>query len=334
MYLARKRISAARGMFGGGGFSLPYSVDFSVLGDGALPSPFTGATWAVASGKAVNTPVTLGAEKLTNGDMELDANWLNSGTPTTNERSNVQKHTGTYSRYVITDQSLEGIVQTGFTTTLAWWRARAWFYGSNNAFFNISSGDGLGHGTGGVIPDSTLEWTKVSVIVMDDAGGPYGEVKPLGYNNASEFYVDDVSLRLLPIPELLNLFTSPVSDFEIKAAVTLPVATGGGVAMMWDSKTNPQNGVAAFHNGTKCELRKMVNGSWSTVITATVAYGAGKVVKVIKTGTSYSLYYGTAGSEAQIGTTQTISDTTIINNSLCGLFSVDESVGISNFFFQ
>ena len=56
-------------MFGQGGFRLPYSVDFSTLSDGALPSKFTGATWAVVSGKAVNTP-TLGGELVVNGNME------------------------------------------------------------------------------------------------------------------------------------------------------------------------------------------------------------------------------------------------------------------------
>jgi hypothetical protein len=47
-----------------GGIRLPYSLDFSALGDGDLPGEWTGATWAISSGVAVNTP-TVGSEILT-----------------------------------------------------------------------------------------------------------------------------------------------------------------------------------------------------------------------------------------------------------------------------
>ena len=39
-----------------------------------------------------------GPELITNGGMELDANWNNQGTPTVNERSLEQVHGGNYSR--------------------------------------------------------------------------------------------------------------------------------------------------------------------------------------------------------------------------------------------
>ena len=46
------------------GLALPYTVDFSSLGNGGLPSPWRGATWTILSGAATNTP-TLGTEELT-----------------------------------------------------------------------------------------------------------------------------------------------------------------------------------------------------------------------------------------------------------------------------
>ena len=53
-------------------------------------------------------------ELVTNGDMELDSNWTDVGTPTTNEQSSVQAHTGTYSRYIVADASVEGCRSEAF----------------------------------------------------------------------------------------------------------------------------------------------------------------------------------------------------------------------------
>jgi hypothetical protein len=46
---------------------------------------------------------------VTNGNMELDSDWANRNTPTTNERSIEQVHGGTYSRKVVPNAQFDGI---------------------------------------------------------------------------------------------------------------------------------------------------------------------------------------------------------------------------------
>ena len=57
-----------------------------------------------------------GSELLTNGDMELDANWTNFTSPTTNERSSEQKHGDSYSRKFVGDEQSDGISNATATT--------------------------------------------------------------------------------------------------------------------------------------------------------------------------------------------------------------------------
>lgn len=58
-------------------------------------------------------PLDLTSSQLvTNGNMEADASWSSVGSPTTQERSSEQAHTGTYSRKVVSAADNEGIGQT------------------------------------------------------------------------------------------------------------------------------------------------------------------------------------------------------------------------------
>jgi hypothetical protein len=54
----------------------------------------------------------LGAELITNGNMEADSDWSNWDSPTTNERSIEQVHNGTYSRKFIGNNSTDGIMNS------------------------------------------------------------------------------------------------------------------------------------------------------------------------------------------------------------------------------
>lgn len=283
--------------------------------------------WNVVSDKAVNTPATLGASIVTNGDMELDANWANNGSPTTNERSNTQAHGGTYSRHFITGASFEGIQQTGMTTLAhGWYAVRLWGRSSQNLFVTAVRGDS------GASPSATLTgagaWAEKVLTFREVAGGVFAQLQLRSISAVSDIYVDDVSFRALTLAELLNIPQYPSADVTVSIAVTLPAGLQGGVALNWDSATNPLYGVIAYHDGTNACLDKCVNGAWTSVISATATYAAGHVVKAIKSGQSYTLLYGVAGSEAQIGNTATISDVGIISNTRHGLFATDALVGL------
>ena len=53
------------------------------------------------------------------------------------------------------------------------------------------------------------------------------------------------------------------------------------------------------------KLLKLIAGTWTQIISGAVTYSAAAELKVVISGTSYSLYYNTI----QVGTTQTISNT-------------------------
>ena len=74
-------------------------------------------------------------------------------------------------------------------------------------------------------------------------------------------------------------------------------------------------------------MDKCVNGTWTNIITEVVGYVENAELRVIKDGTTYRVYY----NNALIGTSQTIADASIINNTRHGLFSTDASNTLDNF---
>lgn len=299
--------------------------------DGSLGSSWSGATWAIVSNKAVNTPATLGSTIITNGNMELDANWINSGTPTVNAQSNTEAHNGTYSRHFTTDVVFEGIKQNNITAVAQkWYALRIWSKSSQSLYITIVRGDGSGTYDGTIT--GTGSWVQKLIVWREVGGGNFGEVQIRSLDTAiTDAYIDDVSMQALTLGELLNLISTSVANLTISIAVTLTIGASGGVALNWDSRISPANGVVAYHDGTRAILEKCVAGVWTTVISVSRTYAAGRVVKVVKSGTSYSLFYGPAGSETQVGTTQTISDSGIVNNLYHGLFATDALVSLDNF---
>ena len=94
-----------------------------------------------------------------------------------------------------------------------------------------------------------------------------------------------------------------------------------------DDAATPANFLVAYHDGTNATLLKCVAGTYTSVITAVAAYAANKTMRVVKDGTSVSLFY----NGAKVGTTQTVSDAGIISNTLHGLFSTYASNILDNF---
>jgi len=90
-----------------------------------------------------------------------------------------------------------------------------------------------------------------------------------------------------------------------------------GLVLNLDSAASPANFVVSFHNGTNAVLAKCVAGVWTTVISAAATYSSGATLRVVKDGTSYTLFY----NGAKVGSTSTISDAGIISNTLHGLYA-------------
>lgn len=146
--------------------------------------------------------VEQGTELVTNGDMELDANWTSKGTPETNERSATEKHGDTYSRHVIdSTPSLGGIYQKLAMTAGLKYNLDFWYYlvSGESLIARITEGDGSETSLGGIECSATGAWTHANVTVAQTVSGVDGEVHFLNSSSesAAEFYIDDVSIKVV-----------------------------------------------------------------------------------------------------------------------------------------
>ena len=126
-----------------GGVLVAYATIDSVHIDGTEGELYLSSDWGTFQDNEIIYESALGSELITNGDMELDANWSNYGTPTVNERSAAQKYAGSYSRKFTSDENYEGIYGSVFTTV-------------TGNFYTI---------TGYVYPDDDV---NVSILVRED----------------------------------------------------------------------------------------------------------------------------------------------------------------------
>jgi len=177
-----------------------------------------------------------GSELVTNGDMELESDWANYGTPTTNERSSEQVHGGTYSRKVVTDANSEGIRQYNVTCVNGHtYKVEAYVYlasaGEINLFYDSVSI---------ALTTTTGNWVKLEGI-RTAINSPSGksEFQPRAWGGTVSFYVDDISVREIDysqsslklhysfdIPDSLMIFTLDTNNnpsytqFAVQDSVT------------------------------------------------------------------------------------------------------------------
>lgn len=152
----------------------------------------------VMSHMAIGATSGFSADLVTNGDMELDANWNDYGSPTSNVRSAVQYHNGSFSRAFVTPGTgYDGIVSDDFATvTDEDLFVQAWIYptATTSCYVAVRQGDddrylyyerwtGL---TAGM-------WNKVDFSIVELSGGANAHIAFFS-DNADTFYVDDVNV--------------------------------------------------------------------------------------------------------------------------------------------
>lgn len=316
--LARLLVSV---LSGGGAALLPFSDDFT-RGDGAVANGWSGDTWALESGVALNTP-TLGSELITNPGFEgtyvagVSPNWTKSGSGTATEE-NVTIHGGTAAQKLVTAANFEGMNSASVTITLgAWYQFSTWMQGSggngsisfSNSRLNASVAKAL---TGAFVQHlSTSRGLSAGTETM----------RPRANTSGSTIYLDDASLKTLTLSSLF--LTRETQQANVIAQVVVTVAPSGvqaGHVLNLDSVSSPANFVIAYLDASTAYLVKCVGGTYTQVISGAITFGATKNLKVVKTGNDYSLYYGAPGSEAQIGATTAIAN---MNGTIHGLFSTN-----------
>ena len=305
-----------RAPFGDGGVAalLPFSDAFART-DGALGNGWTGATWAVASGRAVNVP-TLESSVVTNGTFDSNiTGWTNYGGALNYDTLEWQAGT----LHIMSDGV--GASLGGQSSILL--ETQRWYQFCHAATLN----------------SGTMPTFGVSKIAVGGAGYPN-----LGYQNglalqvrrnpgdvanvAWQFYathacdliIDDVAIQPITLSTLFAARNLGSANVDVSVKVTCTTGTQAGLVLCLDNLVAPANFLVVYIDGaSRVNLDKCVAGTYTNIVGASnaVAYGADRVLRVVKAGTGVSVYY----NGTQVGTTQTVSDGGIVSSTTHGLFS-------------
>lgn len=275
------------------------SFDFSLLPDGALPAIFTGSTWAISSGAAVNTP-TLGSEIITNGDFDTDTDW--------NKGAGWSIADGIASKASTAANAL--LTQPSKLTANLWYRA-GWDLVAKTA-------DSIQTYFGGVgsLGDSQSLGSRV------DTNFSAGTAAGIRATNTSVGEVDNISFKQIPVAQMFAVIDAGRNGKTVEANLSYTKGVLAGVVLCLDSVANPQNYVLATYTGSLARIIKCVGGTHTVVLNTPAPPSAGAALKLVQEAgdsTQFSVYW----NGLKISTTQTISDAGIISNTIHGLFSTD-----------
>lgn len=280
--------------------------------DGVLGGTWLGGTnWQIVSNRVVNTPVS-GSNLVVNGTFDADTNW--------------NKGAGWAIAGGVAAQSV-GSGTSDLTATVAPLTTGRW-YQFSFSYSNFVGGfltgivggvTGYGHSGEYVTPRTEVVRSVSTSLTIRSS------------NNTVQ--VDNFIVRLLSLVDLLNLVAGPSFNSAISATLTITgdsigstTYAQGGVAACWDSSSNPNSGIIAFHDGVNARLLKQVAGTWTSVINISTPYSSGATIQLRRSGTTFQLFY----NGSQVGTNQTISDSQIINNTLHGLFATHAGYILDN----
>jgi hypothetical protein len=188
-------------------FAAPVGVDLSAYQTGKyrldLYQTSTGILWAQGfiSATAPSGEALEATNRLTNGDMELDANWVNSYDPTTNERSIEQVHGGTYSRKWVGNSNYDGIGQPSFyptSTDGALYKSGGFVYPATETQVSMSAGSGRTT-TFTVIAGQWNEMSAYFTPLSFNNMGNFGFNGTAGHS-VGTFYADDAYCKRVTMP--------------------------------------------------------------------------------------------------------------------------------------
>lgn len=294
----------------------PFSDDFN-RADGALGNGWTGATWAIASGAAVNTPTT-GSELITNGTFDTDISgwtdisggtssveWVNDGQPAGGLR-------------LIGGGSINRANAVQAITTIPGEFYRFYRY---NMSSSINGLVGTTSGASNVMNTLGLTGDQPTIFLSPQAA------LYVSVNSTFERVVDNISVK--PISDLIAYRTLTAGNAYAETAVnyaqTQSVATHGGIVHYVDVN----NYVAAYYYCwyERIILEKRVGGVRTELANAAATYSAGAKVRLTRSGTSYAVAYG--GSTLINATA--VADAVFATADKWGLFSTNRNASFDGF---
>ena len=263
-------------------------------GDLAGGWDYTAGKWTVATNAAVGTP-GLGADVVVNGGFGADTDWTKGAGWSI--AGGVGVHAAGTASHINQDKLTAGI----------WYKYMFDVIGitAGTGFKPRLGTDVVGPTRSVPVSDATVFWAANTAPV-----GVYAPADTAGT-------IDNVRAYPVTMADMFCTRNFGKVNVDISVPVTLVSNTFAGIVLCLDSTATPANYVLAMHNGTSAALFKCVAGTYTTLIFVTTAYGDGRILRVVKSGTSVSLYY----NGVQIGATQTVSNAGIISNTRHGMFS-------------
>ena len=297
------------------------------------PKVWTGVTFTIATNKAINTPAE-------GSDLLASLN-------------------GNFADWTADDPDDWMVVESGATdiTEVATGEAHADAPNVGGGFCNIyRSGGGTGVDPGITQIILTIgQWYLVSLLidtatsgvlnVLDFVGGINsgslttaathlftGRARHAGIRirtnaDPTDMTFDDVTVKQLTLSTLFSSLVAGNQNVVADVDLVITALTQAGLVLCLDSAATPANFLIAYHDGTIAHLEKCVAGTYTSLISAAAAYSANATLRVIKDGTSVDLFY----NEVKVGTTQTVSDAGIKDNTIHGLFSTYPGNTLDNF---
>jgi len=166
----------------------------------------------------------------------------------------------------------------------------------------------------------TTDYLKYTYICRKPTVGMKMNIGRKSAKNCS-IYLDDASIRAETFTSCLaGSRTTVTRDFTISQNMIVTPGTQIGFCANLDSQSRPANYVLAYINGSYALIDKVVAGLPTNLLTVQQTWIDNDEFRLVKSGTSYSIYH----NGTQMGTTVTISDAGIINNSLHMQFSTYE----------
>lgn len=305
----------------------PHYYDFTALGDGALPSPWVGATFAISSAKLINTP-TLGDELLT--DSGLEANYTDglcdtltkNGVPTVVDGA-PDVHGGSHAQSFEKTGTNQWIRYPVITPVAnAWYLASLWHkmtVGAKDNDFKAILYHAARFPSGGAGTDlifTSASWTQKKTSLIT------GDTTDLAFEAANSFtadahtvIVDDGSVKRITVSTLFAMLPAASRSAIVKVQPsTLADNTLSGVVMWADAQSNPTTYlIAIFRNryneiGPEIGLMKVVNSVPTQLVNMTyTAEVADAWIEIRPTDDdTVGLYY----NNIQIGSDVDVSDVT------------------------
>lgn len=293
------------------------------------PAMLTGATWALDGlGRAYNMP-PLGAELLTNTEFTSNTTgWGVNNAATLTRRDfasspNIAPTGGAdnWGLEVASGGNATGNGSAGsWATTGRWYSisARCYAPSSNTGTNSAMLATGATTGTNTTVSAENA-WLLISYIARATSTSATINLRINSGTAGDVAYFDAPSIKMITLPTTLATVTGSANNLNAAAKIhAITTGTQAGVGALIDSASNPQNFLIAYHNGTSVLLDKCVAGTYTNLITTTVAFSSGAQIEIRRpSGNTFQLWY----NGSQRGTDQTVSDAGIIDNTRYGLFS-------------